>query len=72
MTFGTGKLPEFTLTYPAMPGVTRKYVSIDQLEEEVSMARIWGGVHFRTSNEHGLALGRQVSSHVLQSSLRAK
>ena len=39
--FGTGNLPEFTLTYAAMSGVTRKYTSIQQLEDEVAMARIW-------------------------------
>jgi hypothetical protein len=68
--FGTGTLPEFTLTYAAMPGVTRKYTSIQQLEDEVSMARIWGGVHYRTSNEVGHAIGKKVGDHVLQSYLR--
>lgn len=63
--WGTGPLPEFTLTYDAMPGVTRKYTSIQQLEDEISMARIWGGVHFRTSNEVGHLLGKQVGEYVL-------
>lgn len=65
--FGSGPVPEFTLTYAAMPGVTRKYSTIAQLEEEVSMARIWGGVHFRNGNEVGYALGKRVAEHVLQS-----
>ena len=68
--FGTGQVPEFTLTFADMPGVTRRYNSIQQLEEEVSMARIWGGVHFRTSNEVGHALGTQVGEYVLSSQLR--
>jgi hypothetical protein len=69
--FGTGTLPEFTLTYAAMPGVTRKYTSIQQLEDEVAMARIWGGVHYRTSNEVGNAIGRKVGEYVLKNYLQA-
>jgi len=68
--FGTGTLPEFTLTYAAMPGVTRKYTSIQQLEDEVAMARIWGGVHYRNSNEVGNAVGKNVAAHVLENTLR--
>jgi hypothetical protein len=64
--FGAGPVAEFTLSYAAMPGVTRRYSTISQLEEEVSMARIWGGVHFRNSNEVGYALGRRVGEYVLK------
>ena len=68
--FGTGLLPEFSLSYAAMPGVKRSYTSIQQLEDEVSMARIWGGVHYRNSNEVGHALGKQVGEYVVQTQLR--
>ena len=68
--FGTGTLPEFTLDYAAMPGVSRRYTSIQQLEDEVSMARIWGGVHWRNSNEVGNALGSSVGQYVLQNTLQ--
>jgi hypothetical protein len=69
--FGAGTLPEFTLTYAEMPGVTRKYTSIQQLEDEVAMARIWGGVHYRNSNEVGNTIGRKVAEYVLQNYLQA-
>src|SRR5947208_4580627 len=68
--FGTGPVPEFTLTYSAMPGVKRSYANIQQLEDEVAMARIWGGVHYRNSNEVGNALGRQVGRYVVENQLR--
>ena len=68
--FGSGTVPEFTLTFAQMPGVTRKFTSIQQLEDEVSMARIWGGVHYRTSNEVGHALGKQVGEYVLSTQLQ--
>jgi hypothetical protein len=68
--FGSGTVPEFTLTYDAMPGVTRKYTSIQQLEDEVAMARIWGGVHYRSSNEAGNALGQRVATYIAEHYLR--
>ena len=37
-----------------------RYTSLQQLEDEVSMARIWGGVHYRTSTEVGRAMGKKV------------
>ena len=69
-TFGNGTLPQFMLDYAAMLGVTRQYTSIQQLEDEVSMARIWGGVHWRNSNVVGLALGKSVGEYVLQNTLQ--
>ena len=70
--FGKDSLPDFTLTYSEMPGVQRKYTSIQQLEDEVAMARIWGGVHYRTSNEVGNALGRTVGEYVMEHYLRPR
>jgi hypothetical protein len=68
--FGAGTLPPFTVIFPAMPGVKRDYSSIRQLQEEVAMARIWGGVHYRTSNEVGEILGTKVGDHVLATTFR--
>jgi len=70
--FGSGPVQEFTLTYAAMPGVTRKYSTIQQLEDEVSMARIWGGVHYRTSTEVGYEMGKRVGDYVLKNFLLQK
>lgn len=35
------------------------------LEFEVSNARIWGGIHFRSAVEDGVEIGKQVAEHVL-------
>src|ERR1044072_3434400 len=67
--FGTGTLPSFTLTFAGMPGVVRQYTSLHQLEDEVSMARIWGGVHYRTSIEVGRGMGKKVGEYVLRNYL---
>jgi PAP2 superfamily len=45
-------------------GVTRRWTSTDAVVQEVSMARIWGGVHYRTSTEVGNRMGEQVGELV--------
>jgi PAP2 superfamily len=57
---GSGPLPELTTSSPTAKGATRRYQSIDALVQEVSNARIWGGLHYRTSTEVGTHLGRRV------------
>jgi hypothetical protein len=42
------------------PGVTRAWTSLAAFVEEVSNARVWSGVHFRTSTRAGEAMGREV------------
>ena len=46
------------------PGVTRRWSSTDAVVQEVSMARIWAGVHYRTSTEAGNHMGEQVGTLV--------
>ncbi|GAB2593153.1 vanadium-dependent haloperoxidase [Ramlibacter solisilvae] len=43
---------------------TRTYTSTDALTDDMTTARIAGGMHFRTSSEHGAALGRNVADWV--------
>src|SRR5207247_5271286 len=59
----------FTLTFPAMR-LTRTYQSFAQAGKEVIDARVWAGIHFRSSDEHGYELGRRVADHALQPTLR--
>ena len=35
------------------------------MEYEVANARIWGGIHYRTSVDDGVAIARRVANHVL-------
>jgi hypothetical protein len=46
------------------PGVTRRWTSTDAVIQEVSMARIWAGVHYRSSTEAGNRMGEQVGEVV--------
>lgn len=55
-----------SVTFGGPNGVTRTYAGFAQLEKEVEEARIWGGIHFRTADEHGTALGRQIADLAVQ------
>jgi hypothetical protein len=37
--------------------------------EEAAMSRLWGGIHYRSDNEEGLALGRRVGERVVKRAL---
>ena len=51
-------------TSNTLRGVTRRWTSTEDLVQEVSLARIWAGVHFRSSCEAGTRMGRQVGALV--------
>jgi hypothetical protein len=49
-----------TLTSPTIVGVQRHYAGFEEIAAEVENARVWGGVHWRTSSEAGRDLGRRI------------
>jgi hypothetical protein len=63
--FGTGTVPTIAMTSLTAPGVIHRWTTIPQYEEEVSSARVWGGIHYRNSIEVGAAMGRQVAAKSL-------
>lgn len=44
----------------------RSFATVDDLNDEVQNARIWGGLHYRFSVEAGTALGTKVARYDLQ------
>ena len=54
-------LPEFSMTSPALPGVTRRWTSLRDYANEVSSARIYGGIHYRFSTVVGQEMGRRIA-----------
>jgi hypothetical protein len=62
---------EFSASYVYPPlGVLRRWESFSQIAKEVEDARVWGGIHFRTANQHGTELGRLVAEYVLKTMLQ--
>ncbi|WP_188189610.1 vanadium-dependent haloperoxidase [Nonomuraea sp. SYSU D8015] len=54
-----------TLTSPDAPGFARTYTSWAQAVQDVINARVWAGIHFRSSDETGIRLGEQVARYDL-------
>ena len=51
---------------PSLTGLgDRRFATAHDLEYEVSNARIWGGIHYRTAVDDGAAIARRVANHVL-------
>jgi membrane-associated phospholipid phosphatase len=59
-----------TLTNPAVPTIVLQYTSFTQITEDISDARVYGGIHFRTDQIAGAHLGRAVGSAVYKNNLR--
>jgi len=57
--------------YPPL-GVVRRWESFSQIAKEVEDARVWGGIHFRSADEHGTQLGRQVAEFALKTRLQPR
>lgn len=55
--------------YPPL-GVLLRWDSFSQIEKEVENARVWGGIHYRTSVEHGSQIGRQVGEFAVKTKMR--
>jgi len=49
-------------TSPTAPGVVRSWARVSDMVEEVSLARICDGVHYRNSTEVGIAMGRKIGN----------
>lgn len=45
---------------PTAKGATRQWSRIDDFVREVAMARVWGGLHYRSTNETSLGMGRAI------------
>ena len=69
-----GENTAFTLdseTNPT-PGKLRSFVSFSDAVEEIANARVFGGIHFRTSCVRANTLGRAVAAYVSRHAMRAR
>jgi len=58
------------LSSASAPGVVIRAASVREVAQGVVDARVWGGVHWRTSSEEGRRLGRRVGRLAVQTLLR--
>jgi membrane-associated phospholipid phosphatase len=62
----------FDVTSEVLPGVTRHFTSFSDAAREASLSRIFAGVHFRTDEDTGERLGREIADFVTDRFLTLK
>jgi hypothetical protein len=67
--FGTGAV-SLSMTSSAVPGVTHKWASIEEWANEVSVARIYGGIHYRNSTVVGKDMGKKIGELAVRNYLK--
>lgn len=59
----------FTTFSVGLPGVVRSFDSFTQAADEAGISRVYGGIHFQSANEDGLASGRALGNYVTRNVL---
>ncbi|HTS55054.1 MAG TPA: vanadium-dependent haloperoxidase, partial [Burkholderiales bacterium] len=67
---GAESIAKVSMTSPTAPGVVRTWNSTKEYVEEVSAARIYGGVHYRTSAVVAQEMGRKIAELTLRERMR--
>ena len=55
-----------TLTSPTAPGVVETYSTFEEMADGVVDARVFGGIHWRTSSARGRAVGEEVGRYAVR------
>ena len=64
-------IPEVSMTSITAPGVTRRWTRLQDYSDEVALARIYGGFHYRFSNVAAQEMGRKIAELAVNTQLRA-
>lgn len=67
--FGESSGLALTSDAPAMAGVVRSFTTVSAMMDEVRDARVFGGIHFRTADNDGQAVGVAVAQYLIQNVL---
>jgi len=59
-----------TISNPAFPALVYHYSELKQIGDDISDARVYGGIHFRFDQDAGADLGRAVATEVYKNNLR--
>jgi hypothetical protein len=67
--YGEGPF-SITLSTPALPSVTLHYSTLEEITDDISDARVYGGIHFRTDQDAGALLGTRIGDYIYNHNLR--
>jgi hypothetical protein len=59
-----------TLSNPTVPDIVLQYTTFEQITDDISDARVYGGIHFRTDQVAGERLGDAIGRAVYRNNLR--
>src|ERR1700734_154060 len=59
-----------TLSNPAVPTIVLRYTTFRQITDDISDARVYGGIHYRTDQDAGERLGKAIGRAVYKNNLR--
>jgi hypothetical protein len=62
----------FTTVSDFLPGVTRRFTSFSAAANEAALSRLYGGIHFRFSNDDGLSAGAAIGAWTFSRYLQPK
>ena len=69
--FGTDEVAFSTIS-DAMQGFSRSFHSFSEAAAEAGISRIFGGIHFMSANQQGLASGARLATYVSDNFLKAR
>ena len=67
---GKGPMPVLTTASPTAKGAMRRWTNLDDFAREVADSRIYAGIHYRTSTDVGIAMGKQIGELTVQKFLQ--
>ena len=70
--FGAEPGVVITLTSATAPGVVETYTAFKDIADGVVDARVWGGIHWRTSSVRGRTVGEAIGRYAVRHFLRAR
>ena len=70
--FGAEPGVTITLTSATAPGVVETYTAFKDIADGVVDARVWGGIHWRTSSVRGRTVGEAIGRYAVHHFLRAR
>ncbi|HEX7296515.1 MAG TPA: vanadium-dependent haloperoxidase, partial [Pyrinomonadaceae bacterium] len=65
-----GRFNSVTMSHPGAPGIVIQYNDLRDIIDDVSDARVFGGIHFRSDQDAGERLGREVGRYINHNRLR--
>jgi hypothetical protein len=67
---GSADIPEVSMTSATAPGVTHRWSNVWAYADEVALARIYAGFHYRFSTKVGQDMGRKIGQLVMQTQMQ--